>query len=148
MALVTAIFCVALSAQSPDVYLNAGDKAMDAQRWDVAISMYEKGLETNMLNDAGRAMAYWNMGVAHGKLYQIDGEAMSLLGFIVYTLDIKDYVNSLPLHKQALDSFAGWLSYFRADERLNVASKRLQALWESKKNEGRVVHNRGNIPGP
>lgn len=151
MALVSTLFCIALvTAQSPSpgMYLRAGDKAMESQKWDVAVSMYEKGLKTNMLNDAGRAMAYWNLSVAYKELSKIDNEAISLLGFIVYALNVKHYVNSLPLHKQAVDSSAGWLRYFRAERRLALAAERLQILWETRKNEKRVVHQRGNGPSP
>lgn len=149
MALVTTILAFLITSQSPGVYLRAGDKAIESARWQVAISLYKKALETDYISPPARAMAYWNLSVAYENIEDTDGLATSLLGFIVHTLVVRDYVDSLSSAQHKTNPSARWLKYFQTKERLQIAAQKLQLLWDQRnENKTREVYNGGDISGP
>lgn len=150
MALVsTLILTVGLVVTNPSLLLQAGDIARDEGRCDVAVSMYDKVLQSDNVSPPGKAMSYWGKHVCEERLGDIDSEAESLLGFIVHSLEVQRYVDSLPASEAESNLSAWWLRQFDINSKLITASVRMAELWNIRRdeNERRDASDGGNPDG-
>lgn len=137
MALVTTIILAAglLQNPSPMALLEAGDIASSSGNCKGAISLYDRVIKKEMISDAGKAEAYWKTAECARELKDTDIEGDALLGFIVHSLIVQDFVSSMPGYELDRHPASHWLRDFNISSKLLFASERLQDIWEDRKNE-------------
>jgi len=136
MAMVSLALAVALmAADGPIEYLTRGEEALSKDQYAAAVESFEAALDTRRLHITGQAMAYWSLHYSYIRLNNLDNAAICLLGFIVYSLDYIDFIDSLDKDERKIHPGAHWLRQFGIRSKLKFAAERISAYWEFKSNE-------------
>jgi len=108
-------------SQTVQSYMQCGGEAMEQQDWETSTRCHRLALGSDMLNDVGAAVAYWNIFVSEDHLGHVDKSMYAVLGFIVYgSLSLDN-----PRYNEATKGFA-------VKRKLGYAIAALQATWASR----------------
>jgi hypothetical protein len=116
---------VAVDEHSAASYLEAGLMSVHTEAWDFAIENLQLALGTGNLNNAGRALVYWNLATCYIKLSKKDKGIEAYFSFIVVSQDILDSGGYITPDMDFVDDFN--LVY-----RLAVARSYTNFIWASR----------------
>lgn len=102
-------------------YLEAGMDQFNRKMYRKAVQSFRYAIKSGMLNDMGRALAYWHIGFAYQQIGKEDNAAEAYFSFIIVGQDILE-----------ADRAKDFIQGFRLKLKMKLATAYINALWTSR----------------
>lgn len=130
MVISSLLISILSSGITASQYLETAEDAMMQEQWPTAIAIYNQAIDSEVLSSGpGKVIAFWGLAASYNAIDDIDNAADSLLKFIIYSIDVMDYVESIPEDKRANNNYIAWVNDFKLPLRMTMASRTIQWYW-------------------